>query len=63
MQDILKYQKNRIIITFNILKINNVYINDEKSFLVSFNRVKNIKGLIIKKLNLIINHISDNARV
>ena len=43
--------------------MNNIYINNEKDFLISFNRVKNIKKLIIEKLNLIINYIFDNIKI
>ena len=43
--------------------MNNIYINNGKDFLISLNRVKNIKRLIIEELNLIINYIFNNIRI
>ena len=44
--------------------MNNIYINNGKGFLVFFfNSVRDIKGLIIKELNLVINYIFNNVKV
>ena len=43
--------------------MNNIYISDKKGFFIFFNRMKNIKGLIIEELNLIINYIFINVKI